>query len=60
MDLLRNPERRKRLEVCGREYVEAEHNREAMFSDYAACLAEAEQLPTPSIELPRHLSGASS
>jgi glycosyltransferase involved in cell wall biosynthesis len=54
-DLLRDPDRRRRLEVCAREYVEAEHNPEAMFDDYAGCLAEAEQLPSPSIELPRHL-----
>jgi glycosyltransferase involved in cell wall biosynthesis len=60
MDLLRRPDRRQRLEVCAREYVEAEHTPEAMFEDYARCLAEAERLPSPSIDLPRHLSSESS
>jgi hypothetical protein len=31
-----------------------------MFEDYAGCLSEAEQLPSPSIELPGHLSSAGS
>lgn len=56
MDLLRDPERRRRLEVCAREYVEVEHNPSAMFDDYAGCLAEAERLPSSSIKLPRHLA----
>ena len=60
MDLLRDPDRRRRLERCAREYVEAEHNPDAMFEDYAGCLSEAEQLPSPSIELPGHLSSAGS
>ena len=60
MDLLRDPDRRRRLERCAREYVEAEHNPDAMFDDYAACLADAQELPTPPVELPGHLSSASS
>lgn len=56
MDLLRDPDRRRRLERCAREYVEAEHGPHKMFEDYAACLAEAELLPLPSPELPHHLS----
>ena len=56
MDLLRNPDRRRRLETEAREYIEAEHSPDAMFEDYARCLKEVEGLPTPSIEPPRHLS----
>jgi len=56
MDLLRSPDRRQRLEKNARDYVRAEHSPDAMFEDYARCLEEAERLPSPSIELPRHLS----
>jgi len=56
MDLLHDPDRRRRLERCAREYVEAEHSPARMFDDYAACLAEARSLPTPRVELPPHLS----
>ena len=55
MDLLRDPDRRRRLACCAREYVESEHRPEVMFDDYAACLAEAEQLPSPSLPIPPHL-----
>ncbi|HEY7696990.1 MAG TPA: hypothetical protein VIE88_01175, partial [Vicinamibacteria bacterium] len=60
MDLLHDPDRRRRLERCAREYIEAEHRPEVMFEDYAASLAEAESLPMPTVELPRHLSTESS
>jgi len=56
MDLLRSPDRRQRLEKNARDYVRAEHSPDAMFEDYARCLEEAQRLPSPSIELPRHLS----
>ena len=56
MDLLRNPDRRRRLETAAREYIAAEHNPAVMFEDYAECLKEAQDIPSPSIELPSHLS----
>ena len=56
MDLLRSPDHRQRLEKNARDYVRAEHSPDAMFEDYARCLEEAQRLPSPSIELPRHLS----
>lgn len=56
MDLLHDPDRRRRLERCSREYVEAEHNPRVMFEDYTRCLEEAKELPSAFIQLPRHLS----
>ncbi len=56
IDLIRNPDRRRRLERDAREYIEAEHSPDAMFEDYVRCLKEVEGITTPSIELPRHLS----
>ena len=56
LDLVRDPDRRRRLEREAREYIEAEHSPNAMFEDYARCLEEVEGFPTPSVELPRHLS----
>lgn len=56
MDLLRDPDRRRRLERCSREYVEAEHQPEVMFEDYTRCLEEAKELPAVAIRLPRHLA----
>ena len=56
MDLLRNPERRRRLEDRAREYIRSEHSPDAMLEDYVRCLEEMEELPSPSIDLPHHLS----
>ncbi len=56
MDLLRNPDRRRRLEKKARDYVAAEHGLDVMVDDYTECLKEAEALPSPFIELPGHLS----
>ena len=56
LDLVRAPDRRRRLERKAREYIEAEHSPNVMFEDYARCLEEVEGFPSPSIELPRHLS----
>jgi len=56
MDLLRSPECRRRLENRAREYIRSEHNPDAMLEDYVRCLEEMEELPSPSIDLPHHLS----
>jgi glycosyltransferase involved in cell wall biosynthesis len=56
-DLLRSPERRKRIETAARAYVETEHTVDTMVEDYVRCLEEADGLPAPPVGLPRHLSG---
>ena len=55
IDLLRNPERRRRLETSAKKYTETEHSPEVMIEDYVRCLKEAEELPVPPVELPAHL-----
>ena len=56
MDLLRSPDRRRRLEIEAREFIAEQHSPAAMFEDYVACLTEAQALPSPTIEIPQHLS----
>ena len=55
IDLLRNPDRRRRLETSAKKHIETEHSPEVMLEDYVRCLKETEELPVPSVELPAHL-----
>ncbi len=49
LDLLRDPRKRKRLEVSARRFVAAERSVRAMVNDYVQCLEEAANLPAPEI-----------
>lgn len=56
VDLMRRTERRKRLEVEARRFVEQQHSVQGMARDYKNYLEEArDRPPPPEAHLPRHL-----